>query len=269
MQKIIEKWYKLLGFEKDYGDLLSVLIEEAEKAELESLSYEKVSEINNPRLSLAFFLLSCESLKKSYEEKSIPEEILFDTLSDLKLWADSYRDYSGEKIGFEEKGWLIRHTKFQLFKLGRLQFAFGEAECTDEEYEINKGESIIEVHIPSGGRLSLEECEKSFEKAEHFFKKYFPEYEYRFYTCHSWLLDDNLRKILREDSNILKFRELFSVIREDASNAALKYIFRWNIKEEEISDYECVNSMQKSMKEYFTSGGKLYESYGIIKRKKQ
>lgn len=266
MLKIIEKWYKLLDFEKDYGLLISELFSVADKYNLETITYEKMKEINNPRLSLAFFLFKCEQLEKKYEEKSIPKEILYDTLSDLKIWADRYRDYSKEEIGFEENGWLIHHLDFRLFKLGRLQFAFGKAECTDKEYGLNEGEQIMEVHIPSGGKLSEEECKESFEKAEKFFKKYFPEYEYNFYTCHSWLLDDNLRKILRADSNILKFREFFSVIREDDSNAAIKYIFRWNIKEEEVQAFECLNTTQEKMKEYFISGGKLFESYGIIKR---
>ena len=267
MQKIIEKWYKLLGFEEEYGKISEELLNALNNRNI--TEFDEIAKVKNPILNLAWFLYKCEEVAAEYEKKGITEDILSDTLADIKRWADIYKNYSGGKTGLEEIDWIIRHMRCELFKLGRLQFAFGEAECTDEEYGINKGESIIEVHIPSGGKLSLEECEKSFEKAEQFFKKYFPEYEYRFYTCHSWLLDDNLRKILREDSNILKFRELFSVIREDASNAALKYIFRWNIKEEEISDYDCVNSMQKSMKEYFTSGGKLYESYGIIKRKKQ
>ena len=94
--------------------------------------------------------------------------------------------------------------------------------------------------------------------------KFYPEYNYKFYTCHSWLLDDNLRKIMGAESNIIKFREMFSLIYEDESNAALKYIFRWNIKDEEIEGYECAGTLQRKMKVYFVSGGSLCESYGII-----
>ena len=265
MHCIIKKWYDKLGFAEEYGDLISYLLMSADEYSLADVTYEKMREIKNPHLNLAYFLLQCEDTEKKYIENNIPLDIMYNTLSDLKLWADRYRDYSGEKIGFEETGWLNRHTDFQLFKLGRLQFAFGKAECTDEEYGIEKGENIIEVHIPSGGKLDEISCEKSFAEAGEFFKKYFPEYNYRFYTCHSWLLDDNLRQVADENSNILKFRELFSVINIHDSNAAIKYIYRWNIKEEEIKTFECKNSFQENMKKYLNSGGKLCEAYGIIK----
>ena len=65
-----------------------------------------------------------------------------------------------------ELNWLKRHLSMKLFKLGRLQFAFGEAICDLAEKNIKKGDNVIEVHIPAAGHLLKSECEKSFEKRQ-------------------------------------------------------------------------------------------------------
>jgi hypothetical protein len=83
-----------------------------------------------------------------------------------------------------------------LFKLGRLQFAIQRFSEDDERYGIQKGTYNIGVHIPAVGPLTPEECKKSFDAADCFFAKYFSDISYVYYTCHSWLLDDTLKKIL-------------------------------------------------------------------------
>ena len=97
----------------------------------------------------------CEELEKKYAEKGIPESVLLDTLSDISIWLDTWSDLKGETY-LGELGWLQRHLKMDIFRIGRLQFAFGTCEVDSPDQGICKGDPIIEVHIPADGPMSPE-----------------------------------------------------------------------------------------------------------------
>lgn len=113
-----------------------------------------------------------------------------------------------------------------MFKLGRLQFGFGKFWKNYPEFLIEAGEDVIEVHIPETGKLQPKDCDESFKTAEIFFAKFFPTFSYRFYSCHSWLLDDSLENILGAKSNVCQFKARFQEIDRDESDAILRYVFR-------------------------------------------
>jgi hypothetical protein len=60
-------------------------------------------------------------LIKRYVEWDIEEKVLIDTLNDLTIWMQAHRSRYGV-WGLSQLGWLIRHLKGQLFRIGRLQF---------------------------------------------------------------------------------------------------------------------------------------------------
>ncbi len=265
--KIIEKYFYILEMDKKYAEYLPKLREASEKYDLPILTSDEIRKIGCPELSLAWLIFKCGDLEKRYAALGIEESIFLDTISDIRIWTDTYFCCTGGRFGLGEINWLLYHIEFRLFKLGRLQFAFGKAEKDCTEKDFHKDECIIEIHIPEGGPLRQEDCVLSIKAAEHFFAKHFPEYKYRFYTCHSWLLDGNLKKLLKAGSNILKFAELFDIIDSGESYAGIKYIFGWTDTKESIleKEYPC-GSLQNRMREYISSGGILEESYGIIKR---
>jgi len=68
---------------------------------------------------------------------------------------------------------------------------------------------LIDMHIPSGGGLSLAACEDSMRRAVQFFKNYFPDQKTRAIFCASWLFNTQFEEKL-PDSNLTKFmRELY------------------------------------------------------------
>ena len=73
-----------------------------------------------------------------------------------------------------ELSWLARHLGARLFRLGRLQFCIAGAEHDIPSYGIKEGDTVIEVHIPEGERLTVEAAKASLEAAREFFPKYFP-----------------------------------------------------------------------------------------------
>ena len=117
---------------------------------------------------------------------------------------------------------------------------------------------MISVHVPQGEKLEIEACRESVKRGYEFWGK-----EYT-YLCDSWLLDPKLRKILKEDSNILEFQKMFDVVSIDKeSRQAEERIF---IKlEENPRDYPEDTSLQREAKRYLINGGILGCALGVLK----
>ena len=146
------------------------------------------------------------------------------------------------------------------------EFCFDKAEEDVPEKGLKKGDNIIGVHIPATTDLSAEACDAAFAQAKEFFATYFPEYEYRYFTCHSWLLDESLRNYLPKTSNILQFGNLFTKIEKDQSDAILRYLFRWDTTAENLAYAYPNTAFADTIKRAFLKGERFYETLGILKK---
>lgn len=261
---IIEKWYKMLGFPKEYDNEFYKYLSTIKVSDAITLSDYDLNCDDGARNLLSFLYL-CENTKNLYIEKKIPEEILIDTLKDIVVWTKTYTNFKN-KLYLRELNWLKNHLSGKLFKLGRLQFCLGVSPCQSKEFNLKKGDKVIEVHIPEGEKLSVEECEKSFALARKFFKTYFPEHEYQYFLCHSWLLDESLKNYVNGESNILKFANLFEIIEKEKSNAIIRYLFTWDTTTINLPTKVSISSFADKVKKAVLKGETFYESVGIIKK---
>lgn len=261
--KVIEKWFQKLGFSACFHEEFHALLSTVDLSDLSDFaSYDYKN--NTPQKNLLACLYFCEKLEKDYENRGISQEILINSLQDLVLWNDSYFAIHGQ-MGLTEFPWLDRTFLMQIFRLGRLQFCMFESEFDIEAIGVKKGNSVLEVHIPRGGALTKEECEKSFALAKEFFKKHYPNFPSEYCTCHSWLLDDSLLPLLGERSNVAKFQDFFKIVRKDASDAVLKFSFLWNTTRENVENAIPTSSFAAKLKERALAGGVFYEALGIRK----
>ncbi len=262
-KNIIKKWYNKIGFpscydEEFYKALQSYEIDESMTIDTYNLNCE------DGKKNFLYFLYFCEATEKIYKEKGIDESILMDTLSDFPRWLDIWSELKGEMY-LGELDWLSYHLGAKLFKLGRLQF------CFSNRYEfpgigVKKGDAVVDTHIPAAGHLDTEECQKSFDFAREFFAKYFPEKEWKVFTCHSWLLGEDLKELLNENSNILKFQKFFTIDSQHETDAILSYTFHWKIQREELSKIDATSSFAKKVKEKALNGGIFHGGAGYIPR---
>lgn len=234
----------------------------------------------NPMLKLSLVYSFLPTVWNRYKEKGIEEEIFFDTMSDIKIWIDDYKNRTG-KDGLYELNWIMHHMNLNLFKIGRLQFQkffyhFKEPVKNGAD-ETSFGNKVLFVHIPRGEKLDEKECEKSFEKAKIFFEKYYSDYpSYKFF-CHSWLLYSGNKKFMKDSSNILHFARLFSIIKEEEyPKAAYLYIFGIEKKNQALMKAKKISgkysdtaslpqnsSLQKSAVKHILNGGTLGEALGV------
>lgn len=140
------------------------------------------------------------------------------------------------------------------------------AERDIDSLGVKKGDNIIEIHIPSGEKLTTHNCKASITLAKEFFKKHFTSYEYKCFTCHSWLLDETLNKYLSSNSGIIKFSSLFDKVYSNESYSILKYVISWDTTTENLIEKTPVSSFATSIKQAVLNGEKFYETLGYIKK---
>ena len=261
--QIAKKWYALLKFPERFDKEFEWALENTRLPSLSTIeNYDR--SCTDGKVNLLSYLFFCEELKNKYEKSEIPENILLDTLGDVVVWTETWSAVKNE-LYLGEIGWLSRHLKMRLFKLGRLQFCMGASDRDIPEFDVKKGDGVLEVHIPSGEKLDIGECEKSFAMAKEFFARYFPDFKYTVFTCHSWLLDPTLKKYLSESSNIIKFGDMWTRVSDDDSYALIRYIFRWDANENNFHEMTPPSGFAERVKEAVLGGEIFHETLGVIK----
>ena len=266
-KEIIKKWYEKLAFPKEYDKEFYEALENTEiSPDLTLDGYDKKCE--DGRKNLLAFLYLAEELSEKYRERGIPDEILMDTLSDVVIWSNTWTKIKGT-LHLAQLDWLEWHYRFRLFRLGRLQFFMRNIDEDVPEYGIKKGEQVLDMHSPEGGKLTPEECKNSLNLALEFFPKYFPNHKFVCFTCHSWLLDETLKKYFPENSNVVKFGDMFVRRHSQVRNALLGYMFTWDTTIENLKDRVPTGETARKIKDAVLSGEEFHVTFGIIPLKER
>jgi hypothetical protein len=218
----------------------------------------------NDMIKLAVALLySVEFTYPKYQKAVISDEIYFETMKDIAVWCEN-----NNNKGLKNLPWIKNHLNFELFKLGRLQFQIYKCDNRTLNYDLlpfNFGENLIYVHIPQGEKLVYAECVNSLKNAKRFFGEYFPNYDFDYFFCESWLLYGENWQFMNSSSNILQFSTLFDLVYSfDDDRQAIERIFgkRQLIK----SKYQENTALQRSAKRFMQNGGKLGVGIGILNK---
>lgn len=140
-------------------------------------------------------------------------------------------------------------------------------ELPKNEWEkvLEKGDPIIRLHIPPTGKMTPELIDKTLDATKEFAAKYFPEYDYKAFACHSWLIDPQLDEILNEESNIVKFRKRFrSLTHKSNGEDVFNFIFNKPDMNFDIQDLPEDSSLQRALKNHYLSGKAIYELEGFF-----
>lgn len=221
--------------------------------------YEELGKRNDQRkFTLILFAALAVDAHKEYQKRGIGDRIYFDTFRDIAIWNRECRREYGED-GLIKAEWISKSVRLRLFRLGRLQFETGilQKELVGRDGILAAGLPVIYVHIPAEEPLEEDACRESFQKAQAFFGK-----EYRVYLCDSWLLSPHLKDILGEDSNIIRFQNLFEIVEVDEDSLqAEERVFG-----EVLSDkgqYAEKTSLQRGMKKYLLHNKKVGAGVGV------
>lgn len=129
---------------------------------------------------------------------------------------------------------------------------------------LDEKDAVLNVHIPEGSKLDHEQCIKSYNEALTFFKKYFPETNFKAFVCYSWLLDVQLKDILPAESNIAQFLGDFVVFPVDSPREAQVYERVFGKYSDTPAHLPENTFLQKSIKKYLVEGNFMRNGAGFI-----
>jgi hypothetical protein len=71
---------------------------------------------------------------------------------------------------------------------------------------LGQGDTVLDMHVPGEGALTLDALRDALIQAEEFFDQYHPERPFVAYSCDSWLFDPQIEAMLPPESNILRWQ---------------------------------------------------------------
>lgn len=206
--------------------------------------------------------------REAFRQKSVPENIFWDTFSDLRckaLECKEIYDVWGTFVAF----WYPIFYSGDLVKLGRLEYE-NTVYSRDEPYTVGgftvkKGDKVKNVHIPSSGEPFDQAARlASYKKAYEFFKDELNGGPL-VCVCHSWLLYPEYGKILAPGSNFVSFQQDFHIVeREEAEEFDDAWRLFGRDYHKPLAQLPERTSMQRAFKKYFLGGGKPGEGAGIL-----
>jgi hypothetical protein len=95
-----------------------------------------------------------------------------------------------------------------------------------------------------------------------FFPKHFPDWPVEYAICNSWLLDPQLKSILKPESNIIRFQDRFTITNDsyDSSDSVMQFVFGRHLRD--IDTISPKSSLERGILEHLRSGRKLYGRQG-------
>lgn len=199
-------------------------------------------------------LLRCAlKARAEYERLGIPVEIYVDTMAAFSRFVREHMESYG-CYGFDRTFWVTRQVSSRLFRIGQL------------EYELTSlnGEPIVSLHIPTDVDLRPEILKPSITAGLSEFRRIFPEYADKPVYCHSWLLSPLLKDFLPEQSNILRFQQLFDIQSDTKPGNS---VILWVFKNPKLTpeDYPEHTSLQRKLKQFFLRGGQFLDGKGWLR----
>lgn len=130
---------------------------------------------------------------------------------------------------------------------------------------LGKGDPVISLHIPAGGKLTDELVSETMAEIRAFLATYFADCDYRAFFCHSWMMDPQLDEMLGDDANITKFRRRFHPLTaRSMGRGVFNFIFHRMDTDFRIEELPGDTSFQRKLKELYLAGGAIYELHGYF-----
>ena len=115
---------------------------------------------------------------------------------------------------------------------------------------------VLETHIPAGGNMTLERCHDSMRRALEFFPRIVPERPFAGFACDSWILNPELDRIYRPNSNIVLWqRELHLFPIATGNRCGVYFVF--GTDDVDLDSAPRDTSMRRALLDHLTRGGRL------------
>ncbi|MFD5629439.1 acyltransferase domain-containing protein [Streptomyces sp. NPDC127072] len=218
---------------------------------------------------LFVFVAASPFVRAHHRSRAVPDDVSRRTLADLgRQVAVHHRRLGTPGLLFPE--WMALHFHGELFQLGRLQFErarlglrMGRALAAAGSGS-GPGDPCLSLHISDfRGPLSPAACDRSLALAREFFALHYPDERYEVAVCHSWLLDQQLKRYLPPYSNIVRFQDRFDVAYEETTpDDGMPVGFVFGDPELPVAELPRRNGVERAVGDHLRAGGHWYGGHG-------
>ena len=121
---------------------------------------------------------------------------------------------------------------------------------------INADSLVMNIHIPRGGRITPDIWFDSINRAFEFYETiHKPAAKIDACVCFSWMFEPRLRKILSEQSGLIKLQDAVHLFPLRSSNTNVGIYFVFGEEEIDLDSAPTDNSLRKGMIEHLRKGG--------------
>jgi len=251
----VDKYYEC-RFDSDVMD--EIFLEFKDRAGNHSYSYWML---------MLFFAL--ERAKPLYEKRGVPEDVIWDTFTDLRSKAyECYEIYGywGTFVGF----WFGLFMRCEIIKFGRFEYQDGTYDNDFNRvcggFTIEVGRPCLGIHIPSNfGPVDYESRMKSYKMAYDFYSKEHGRTDALVCGCGSWLLYPGYKNAFPAGSNSLDFMDDWDIVKtEEEDHFGDAWRLFGDSYQKPLEEWYEDNSMRRAFKKYFLDGGKSGEGIGYL-----
>ena len=130
------------------------------------------------------------------------------------------------------------------------------------------GDDLVRIHIAGAAGFKRDLCEEAIDRARELFARCFPEYDFRGITAYSWFMGPELIPVLKPESNLYQFRQMFTMFPSVAGpKDAFYYIYGIEGKEPSQIDIDALpedNSLRRGIKAQMKKGYFLRNHGGFL-----
>ncbi len=130
------------------------------------------------------------------------------------------------------------------------------------------GDALVRIHLAGNSGFKRDLCENAINRAKEIFARCFPEYDFKGVTAYSWFMGPELIPVLKPESNLCQFRQMFHMFPGAAgAKDSMQYIYGIDGKEPWEVDIDALpedNSMRRGAKEQMKKGNFIRNHGGFI-----
>ena len=127
---------------------------------------------------------------------------------------------------------------------------------------LTQGEKAISVHIPTGGKMTDEVCERDIARCRSVIGNAYG--EFKAFYCDSWLLDPQIKTILGRETNLTKFADRYTVFPTKSDGSGVfeyVYLLSSPTSPEKLPEK---TSFGVAIKHHLMNGGHIYGAKGVF-----
>ncbi len=172
---------------------------------------------------------------------------------ELKKWQSS--------LTFNEESYI----GYPINPNGQAQLELVTLDAREWEYYLKPGDPVLDLHIPSGGGMTLEKCQDSFVRGFKFFDTYFKDLgSAKAVNCSSWIFNPDLEHILPGSNLAQLIAAGYCYPFPSSGRDGLRFIF--GREYDDLDDYPQNTSLEKAFIQKLKNGERLRNGGWLILR---